>query len=138
MKNIKRIVYPFYQSCCAYPQCIPLVCCQLPLPKSVHYNLMGFGATVLLLSHYTTKDVLNGFLSQIIVWNFTSGYVCAYGTYLIFLPSSNDVIYFSSKNNTRLSFPSIKQWCQLLSFQTNNNVKYERMHVQRKLKYVKK
>jgi len=28
-------------------------------PKSVHYSLMGFGATVLLLSHYTTKDVLD-------------------------------------------------------------------------------
>ena len=32
-------------------------------PKSVHYSLMGFGATVLLLSHYTTKDVLNLWLS---------------------------------------------------------------------------
>ena len=43
----------------------------------------------------------------------TSGDVRAIGTYLIFLPSSNDVIYFSSKNNTRLSFPSI-----------NNDVNY--------------
>ena len=29
-------------------------------------------------------------------------------TYLIFLPSSNDVIYFIFKNNTHLSSPSIK------------------------------
>ena len=45
--------------------------------------------------------------------------VRACGTYLIFLPSNNDVIYFLSKNNTHLSFPSIKQWCQLISFQNH-------------------
>ena len=34
----------------------------------------------------------------------TSGDVCATGTFLIFLPSSNDVNYFPFKNNTRLFF----------------------------------
>ena len=34
----------------------------------------------------------------------TSGDVCGTGTFLFFLPSSNDVNYFPSKNNTRLFF----------------------------------
>ena len=37
----------------------------------------------------------------------TSGDVRVTATYLIFLPSNSDVIYFPSKNNTRLSFPFI-------------------------------
>ena len=45
--------------------------------------------------------------------------VHATNTYFIILPSSNDVIYFLSKNNTQLSFPSIKQWCELISFQNH-------------------
>ena len=45
--------------------------------------------------------------------------VRATSTYLIFLPSSNDVIFLLSKNNTHLSFPSIIQWCQLISFQNH-------------------
>ena len=44
--------------------------------------------------------------------------VRATGTYLIFLPSNNDVIYFLSKNNTSF-FSFLKQWCQLISFQNN-------------------
>ena len=61
--EIIRIVYPFINHAVPIPNCIPLLCCQHPLPESVHYNLMGLGATVLLLSHYTTKDVLNLWLS---------------------------------------------------------------------------
>ena len=87
--------------------------------------------------------------------------VRATGTYLVFLPSSNDVIYFlsknntylsfpisinilpnpssnnaiyfSSKNNTRLSFPSINNDVNYYSSKRKNDVNYGLMYVQRKI-----
>ena len=43
------------------------------------------------------------------LFSFTRGDVHVIGTYLIFLSSTNDVIYFPSRNNTCLSFYSVKQ-----------------------------
>ena len=61
----------------------------------------------------------------------TSGDVRA----IIFLPSSNNVIYFPSKNNTRLSFASIKIMISIIILsKQNNDMNYG--HVQRKVKCV--
>ena len=57
----------------------------------------------------------------------TSGDVHATDTYLIFLLSSNDVIYFSLKNNTRLSFPSINNDVNYYHSKTNNDKNYGHM-----------
>ena len=45
-------------------------------------------------------------------------------TYLIFLPSSNDVIYFLFKNNTHLSFPSINNDVNYCPSKRKNGVNY--------------
>ena len=53
-------------------------------------------------------------------------------------PSSNDAIYFSSKNNTRLSFPSINNDVNYNPSTTNNVMNYGCMHIQKKVKCVPK
>ena len=73
---------------------------QQPLAKKTSQHLMQMGSTTLSLPPAA------GEITRLAL--ITRGDVRATDTYLIFLPSSNDVIYFSSKNNTHLSFPSIK------------------------------
>ena len=65
---------------------------------------------------------------------FASGDVHATCTYLIFLPSSDDVIYFASKNNTRLSFPSINNDVNYYPSKRKNDVNYGLIYVQRKVR----
>ena len=48
-------------------------------------------------------------------------------------PSINDAIYFSSKNNTRISFPSINNDVNYYHFKRKNNVNYGLTYVQRKV-----
>ena len=68
----------------------------------------------------------------------TSGNVRATGTYLFLVPSNNDVIYFPSKNNTRLSFPSINNDVNYNPSKTNNVMNYGCLHIQKKVKCVPK
>jgi len=54
----------------------------------------------------------------------TGGDVRVTGTYLIFLPSSNDVIYFPSKNNTRLFFLLLNNDVNYYPFKINDDANY--------------
>jgi len=57
---------------------------------------------------FITKSLSH--LSPRVIWTIfikTREDALACGTYLIFVPLSNDIIYFLLKNNTHLSFPSI-------------------------------
>ena len=68
-----------------------------------------------------------------LIFIFTSGDVRATCMYLVSLPSSNDVIYFPSKNNTRLFFLTSNNDVNYYRSKTNNDTNYDRMHVQSKV-----
>ena len=82
-------------SCIDVPSQALIVCAELQ--RSYAIILAGGDVIIIVVSS----------LDVFLLFN-TRKDVCAIGTYLIFLPSSNDIIYFLFKNNTHI-FPSIKQ-----------------------------
>jgi len=125
----------------AFPQQVsyktPLYVSMLPgfwVPLRKPFSKMHTPYSTMLQKKHPSLRILNwlGLFSS------TSGDVRATCTYLIFLPSSNDVIYFSPKNNTYVSFPSIKNNVNYYPSKTNNNTNYGWVHVQSKVKCVPK